>query len=119
MIEIKTPSTPLVTNTEYRAGVYPVHKELIGAVTQVLTYKSILQSEYSNILVENIRSGRNIDFDVINPNCVVIAGRFDTLEEVKQKHSFELYRKEFKNVIVITYDELFMRIRNLIDLLEK
>src|SRR5699024_680382 len=49
LIEIKTPSTPLVTNTEYRSGIYPVHKDLMGAVTQVLTYKGSLQSEYSNI----------------------------------------------------------------------
>ncbi|MCT1389829.1 DUF4263 domain-containing protein [Peribacillus frigoritolerans] len=119
LIEIKTPITPLVTNTEYRTGVHSAHKDLMGAVTQVLTYKGTLQSEYSNILVSNIKSGKNIDFDVINPCCVVIAGRFDTLKELPHKHSFELYRKELKNVIVITFDELFMRVKNLIDLLEK
>lgn len=119
LVEIKTPSTPLVTNTEYRSGVYPAHKELIGAVTQVLTYKGSLQSEYSNILIDNVRSGNSIDFDVINPSCVVIAGRFDSLEDVRQKHSFELYRKELRSVMVITFDELFMRVKSLIDLLEE
>ncbi|WP_138418220.1 Shedu immune nuclease family protein [Aquibacillus sediminis] len=119
LIEIKTPTTPLVTSTEYRTGVHSAHKDLMGAVAQVLTYKGTLQSEYSNILVNNIRNGKNTDYDVINPCCVVIAGRFDALEELSHKHSFELYRKELKNVIVITFDELFMKIRSLIDLLEK
>ncbi|WP_017795737.1 Shedu immune nuclease family protein [Oceanobacillus kimchii] len=119
LIEIKTPTTPLINNAQYRTGVYSAHKELIGAITQVLTYKGALQKEYSNILVNNINNGRNTEFDVINPICVVIAGRFDNLKEISHKHSFELYRKELKTVIVITFDELFKKVENLIDLLEK
>jgi len=119
LIEIKTPSTTLLNTTEYRAGVHSVHKDLAGAVSQVLTYKGSLQSEYTQILVNNIRSQKPIDFDVINPNCVVIAGRFDTFYKPALKHSFELYRKELKNVIVITFDELFMKVNHLIDLLSK
>lgn len=119
LIEIKTPTTNLLNTTEYRAGVYSVNKELAGAVSQVLTYKGSLQSEYTQILVNNIRSQKPIDFDVINPTCVVIGGRFDVLDSSDLKHSFELYRKELKSVIVITFDELFMKIRHLIDLLSK
>lgn len=119
LIEIKTPTTPLLNTTEYRAGVHSVHKDLAGAVSQVLTYKGSLQSEYTQILVNNIRSQKPIDFDVINPSCVVISGRFDTLDKPTLKHPFELYRKELKNVIVITFDELFMKIKHLIDLLSK
>lgn len=117
LIEIKTPTTSLLNTTEYRAGVHSVHKDLAGAVSQVLTYKGSLQSEYTQILVNNIRSGKNIDFDVISPTCVVIAGKFDTLHSPALIHSFELYRKELKNVIVITFDELFMKVKNLIQLL--
>lgn len=119
LIEIKTPSTALLNTTEYRAGVHSVHKDLTGAVSQVLSYKGSLQSEYAQILVSNIRNQKPVDFDVINPSCVVILGRFDTLDKPALKHSFELYRKELKNVIVITFDELFMKIKHLIDLLSK
>ncbi|MGJ9457417.1 Shedu immune nuclease family protein [Oceanobacillus sp. CF4.6] len=119
LIEIKTPSTTLLNTTEYRAGVHSVHKDLAGAVSQVLTYKGSLQSEYAQIIVNNIKSQKPFDFDVINPSCVVISGRFDTLDNPALKHSFELYRKELKNVIVITFDELFMKIEHLIDLLSK
>ncbi|MBT2663927.1 DUF4263 domain-containing protein [Bacillus sp. ISL-4] len=118
LIEIKTPSTPLITPTEYRTGVYSVHKDLMGAVTQVLTYKTSLQREYQNIDYNNYRQGIKTDFDIINPCCVVIAGRFDTLTDTALRHSFELYRKELKNVTVITYDELFERVKGLIKLLE-
>ncbi|MCP1160418.1 DUF4263 domain-containing protein [Bacillus infantis] len=47
-----------------------------------------------------------------------MAGRFDTLTDTAHKHSFELYRKELKNVNVITFDELFERVKGLIKLLE-
>ncbi|MGD6848819.1 Shedu anti-phage system protein SduA [Rossellomorea aquimaris] len=118
LIEIKTPSTALITPTEYRTGVYSVHKDLMGAVTQVLTYKTSLQREYQNIDYNNYRQGIKTDFDIINPSCVVIAGRFDTLTDTAHRHSFELYRKELKNVTVITFDELFERVKGLIKLLE-
>ncbi|MFF1990289.1 Shedu anti-phage system protein SduA [Bacillus mycoides] len=118
LIEIKTPSTPLITPNEYRTGVYSVHKEVTGAVTQVLTYKTSLQREYQNIDYNNYRQGIKTDFDIITPCCVVIAGRFDTLTDTAHRHSFELYRKELKNVTVITFDELFERVKGLIQLLE-
>lgn len=118
LIEIKTPSTPLITPNEYRTGVHSVHKELMGAVTQVLTYKTSIQREYQTIDYNNYRQGIKTDFDIINPNCVVIAGRFDTLTDTAHRHSFELYRKELKNVTVITFDELFERVKGLIQLLE-
>ncbi|PKH10545.1 Shedu immune nuclease family protein [Planomicrobium sp. MB-3u-38] len=118
LIEIKTPAAPLITPSEYRTGVYSVHKDLMGAVTQVLTYKTSLQREYQALDYNNYRQGVKTEFDIINPSCVVIAGRFDTLIETAHKHSFELYRKELKNVIVITFDELFGRVKGLIELLE-
>lgn len=118
LIEIKTPSTLLITPNEYRTGVYSVHKDLMGAVTQVLTYKTSLQREYQNIDYNNYRQGIKTDFDVITPSCVVIAGRFDTLTDTAHRHSFELYRRELKNVTVITFDELFERVKGLIKLLE-
>ncbi|WP_100373014.1 Shedu anti-phage system protein SduA [Bacillus sp. FJAT-45037] len=118
LIEIKTPSTPLITPKEYRTGVYSVHKDLTGAVTQVLTYKTSLQREYQTIDYNNYKQGIKTDFDIIHPCCVVIAGRFDTLTDTTHRHSFELYRKELKNVTVITFDELFEKVKSLIQLLE-
>lgn len=118
LIEIKTPSTSLISPTEYRTGVYSVHKDLMGAVTQVLTYKTSLQREYQNIDYNNYKQGIKTGFDIINPCCVVIAGRFDVLTDTAHRHSFELYRKELKNITIITFDELFERVNGLIKLLE-
>lgn len=68
----------------------------MGAVIQVLTYKTSLQREYQTIDYNNYRQGIKTDFDTNNPCCVVVAGRFDSLTDTAHRHSFELYRKELK-----------------------
>lgn len=119
LIEIKKPSSQLIYKGNYRTTVYPPHKELVGAVAQVLNYKTTLQREYPGIFINNHYNNIPTNFEVINPCCVVVIGRFDSLDEPAYQYSFELYRKELKNVIVITFDELFDRVKNLIDLLEE
>src|SRR5699024_8703589 len=99
LIEIKTPNTTLLSS-EYRTGVYSVDNELTGSVVQVLGYREQITKDYAQL-----RSGYERDFNVFNPQCVVIAGKLDGLGK-EQLQSFELYRKEMQNVTIITYDEL-------------
>ncbi|WP_077308382.1 Shedu immune nuclease family protein, partial [Terribacillus halophilus] len=110
LIEIKTPKNKILSS-EYRNGAYAIHSELSGAVVQVLAYKEQLQREYASLLLNS-----NDEFRVFNPSCVIIAGITpDTNDKMLQ--SFELYRKELKNVLIITFDELFRRIKMLLELL--
>lgn len=110
LIEIKTPNTKILSN-EYRQGAFSIHSDLTGAVVQVLTYKEQLQREYG-YLVQNTED----DFKVFNPVSVIIAGKITEMEG-KKLQSFELYRKEMKNVLIITFDELFKKVKLLLDLL--
>lgn len=110
LIEIKTPNTRLLS-TEYRTGVYSVHSDLTGSIVQVLGYKEQIIREYAQLRMDYDR-----DFKVFSPKCVVIAGKLDGLNE-KQLQSFEIYRKELKNVTIITYDELFNKVQMLLKLL--
>lgn len=110
LIEIKTPATELLSS-EYRAGAYSIHPHLTGSIVQALSYKEQLIREYSS-LGQNSGS----DFNVFSPHCVVIAGNISNLEDNKLQ-SFELYRKEMKNVVIITFDELFKKVQLLLDLL--
>lgn len=110
LIEIKTPLTKLLSS-EYRTGVFSVHTELTGAIVQTLGYKEQITREYAQL---GQNDGRR--FNVFSPQCVVIAGNLKELND-KQIQSFELYRKEMKNVSIITFDELFKRVELLLDLL--
>ncbi|WP_175987193.1 Shedu anti-phage system protein SduA domain-containing protein [Bacillus sp. Marseille-Q1617] len=110
LIEIKTPNTRLLSS-EYRTGIFSVHSDLTGSVVQVLGYKEQITRDYAQLRYDYDR-----DFKVFNPQCVVIAGKLGDLSK-NQLQSFELYRKEMKNVLVVTFDELFKKVQLLLDLL--
>lgn len=111
LVEIKTPNTKLI-GSKYREGIFNVSQELTGAIIQASIYKDSLLKEFNNL-------GKKIDFEVFNPLCLVIAGNFQNENmDNEQRRSFEIFRSGLKDVQIITYDELFEKIRILLNLLE-
>lgn len=112
LIEIKTPSTRLLGG-EYR-NVYNTSKELSGSIMQTLNYKHSLQENFASLT--NRLGGL---YDSINPQCAVIIGNASVeLDDSSKIKSFELFRHQFPGLLVITFDELFNKTRQLISLLE-
>jgi len=106
MVEIKTPTTPLL-GSAYR-GVYPISNEIAGAISQTLKYQSSL--------VENMQSLQRGDPAVIaaEPYCVVVAGNCDELNSPEKKTSFERFRERLTGVRILTFDEVYKRIEGLL-----
>lgn len=118
LVEIKTPATPLLTRDPYRgrenSEVYPPSEELAGAVAQVTHYKYRLGEDFLRLS----RGSKN-PFEVYAPRCMVIAGHAGrALSSEPRVRSFEAYRFGLRNVTVVTYDELFAKVRMLIEALE-
>lgn len=115
LIEIKTPTEKLLSINKYRNSSYNVSSEVTGAVNQILSYRKSLIKEYSTL----VKNGEN-SFEVFNPDCIIVIGNYhDEIEDNSiKKETFEIYRTEQKTVKIITYDELFAKIKMLIDLLE-
>jgi hypothetical protein len=111
IIEIKTPLTQLL-GREYRGGIYPASNELSGAISQVLNYKLSLTTERLAL-----SRGYESALDVFNPHCLVVAGHTRKLQDEDKIRSFELLRASLKDVIVVTYDELFEKLGSLVDML--
>ncbi|ACK86229.1 Shedu immune nuclease family protein [Methylorubrum extorquens] len=111
LIEIKTADTPLLEKLEYRGGVHAPHRELSGAVNQVLDQRYLLQ-KHLPALKEN--SG---DYDVegFSVQGLVIAGRAPEIRD--QKKSFEIFRHSLKSIVIITFDELLKKLEMLSDFL--
>lgn len=110
IVEIKRPKTKLFSR-EYRGGVYPPSWDLIGAVTQVLDQRlklvtGIMAARYNN---------RDLELEVSAVECVVVAGITPT--EKDQISSLELVRNQFKDVRIITFDEMLDRLQLLRELL--
>lgn len=117
LIEIKTPQEKLISNSEYRSGLYTVSDGIVGAVTQVLKYRTSLQQTYRTTVQDSDLKDDEY-FEAINPNCVVIAGKHSSLKTKDERQSFGFYRDELKTVTLLTFDELFARVQSFIDIIE-
>lgn len=105
-IEIKTPKTEIVSSKVYRDSVYSLSSDLTGGIAQVLNYRSTSVKDKNSIDEDNKTR-------VYNSKCILLIGEINSLEEV-QKKSFELFRNSFHDVEIITFDELFAKVGNIL-----
>lgn len=113
LIEIKTPTTKLL-GSRYRDNIYNISPDVSGAIIQVSNYKHSLSQDFYSLKNDKLQ-----DIETFNPQSLVIVGTINReLKDSDQKKSFELFRNELKNVQVISFDELFSKVKVLIDLLE-
>jgi len=111
LIEIKTPSTKLL-GSKYRQT-FNISGELSGSTMQILNYKHSLQETY-----RVLRGDQKDLFDSFDPQCAVIIGTTEQLDDQGKIKAFELYRHQFPGLTIIPFDELFDRTRKLVELLE-
>ena len=113
LIEIKTPATKLLSG-RYRGNIFAVSSELSGSVTQILTYKDELQKNYRDLAAQSKQT-----FQVFNPKCFVVIGclKAEGFSNVQQK-SFEIFRSDLRSVEILTFDELFGKVEQLVQLFQ-
>lgn len=116
LIEIKTPKTKLL-GKKYRDNVYSMSDELCGSLVQVLNYKDEITKKY-----HTIRGDEDVDskpFSVFNPKCLVLIGSMELeFTNSTQLKSLELFRNNSSNVEIITYDELFQKAQDVLDMVK-
>lgn len=123
LVELKKSSTPLFGTSKNRSGCWTLSNELNEAVSQLLEYKA------KSILAKNEsydRNGKYFDQKNLDPECILIIGSYTELEksssdlEKKIKtETFELFRRNSKNIIILTYDELLKRAEKIIECFSK
>lgn len=107
LFEIKTPSTKLLNKNEYRDGVFTPSADLSGSINQALDQRYKLQKEITS-LKEN---SRTYDLETYSVHCVLIVGQ--TPDDVDKQKSFELFRRNSKDVEIVTFDELLGKLKQL------
>ena len=108
LVEIKKPTTSLLQREEYRNGAWGISHELAGAVSQVQVNCS--QWEMNGSRTENNREILN-GIDTISPKGIIVIGKTNELDNWNKRNSFERFRREIHNPEIITYDELFERVK--------
>lgn len=114
LVEIKTPTTRILSG-KYRDGIYSVSNDLSGSIGQILCYRDSLEKEYYGLLAKSAIEGT-----VFNPKCLLVIGNLIHEDFNKaETQSFELFRNDLKSVDIITYDELFEKVRLMSELIQK
>ena len=107
IFEIKTPQTQLLNKKTFRDGVYTPSSYFSGSINQTLDQKYQFQKQIAQIK-EN--SGLyNLESYAVN--CCLVIGK--TPEGDEQKKSFELFRRNSKDVEIVTFDELIEKLKQL------
>ena len=110
LIEIKTPTTPLLAS-EYR-GNRPPSRDLAGSVVQILNYRDELSRNLAALT-----AGTQYELRAFRPRCAIIVGNASAeLSNDMTVRSFELFRRSLADVEIITYDELFRKVEILAEL---
>lgn len=118
-VELKKPDTPLFGNNKNRSGSWCLSEELIWAVSQILEQKVSGQQKIETNKELLNGHGEIITQHACDPKIILIIGCWDQVERssdpygikaIKRK-TFELFRRDSRNIEIVTYDELYERAR--------
>jgi len=112
-IELKKPTTPLFGNKSNRSNSWKLSNDLIESVSQILEHKAsglvrLDKSQYVN--------GEPLNQKSYDSKVILIIGDWKELDKAKttlekdvKKKTFELFRRDSRNVEILTFDELYER----------
>lgn len=107
IFEIKTPQTQILNRTPFRDGVFTPSADLSGSINQALDQKYQFQKQIAQIK----DNSRLYDIESYAVHCCLVIGR--TPDGDDRKKSFELFRRNSKDVEIVTFDELLEKLRQL------
>jgi len=114
LVEIKKPDTDLLKHDQYRNGVYAASPELAGAISQVQVNCRKWEIEGCT-LEQNQEMLKDENAFTIRPKGILVIGSTAQLNDLYQRNSFELFRRNTANPEIITFDELFQRARYIVE----
>ncbi|WP_029462311.1 Shedu immune nuclease family protein [Serpentinimonas barnesii] len=107
IFEIKTPQTSILNKTPFRDGVYTPSADLSGSINQALDQRYQFQKQIAQIK-DNTRL---YDIESYAVHCYLVIGK--TPDGDNRKKSFELFRRNSKDVEIVTFDELLEKLKQL------
>lgn len=111
IFEIKKPQTPVLNKRPFREGVFTPSADLSGSINQALDQKYQFQRQVAQIK----ENSRLYDIESYAVHCCLVVGT--TPESEDRKKSFEMFRRNSKDVEIVTFDELLEKLKQLADFL--
>jgi hypothetical protein len=118
LVEMKRPDTPLFGTLQKRSRTWKLSGDLLDAVSQILAQKAEWQVKSTEKQFD--AAGNVIEQRTHDPKCLLIIGskeQFDgTPRELDMKYrTFELFRRDSRNIEILTYTELYERAHFLVN----
>lgn len=119
-VEIKKPSTPIFANSQNRSGSWTLSTHLMNAVSQILEQKAsgLIKLEKGSLFDS---AGYLITHKACDSKVILIIGNWNELDsctdqekEIK-KRTFELFRRDSRNIEILTFDELYERAKFIVE----
>ncbi|WP_456866782.1 Shedu immune nuclease family protein [Galbibacter sp. BG1] len=115
-VEIKKPNTDIFDNKLNRSGSWKLSKELTYAVSQILEQKTRGELKIRSTKNLPLSNDTYLKQESYDSKCILIFGNLeDEIAKCSEpqkdvmKRTFELYRRNSKNIEILTYDELYER----------
>jgi hypothetical protein len=115
LVEVKQPGTPLFGGTRARSGAWRLSSDLMESVSQVLQQKADWQIKAETNAAGNYdREGAMIRQRTTDPKCILVIGSDGAFsgsdaERDAKFRTFELFRRNSRNIDILTYSELYER----------
>ena len=120
-VEIKTPNTNLFDNKINRSGSWKLHNDLFDAYSQILEQKASGQVLYNENKKNWQKDGKEVVQKSYDSKVILIIGHWQEIKDCEGKEknikekTFELFRRDSRNVEIITFDELYERADHIVN----
>lgn len=121
LVELKKHDTPLFGKDKNRSNSWTLSDDLISGLSQILEQKASWQiSAETNPSGNFDDQGNPIKQKTIDPKSILVIGsgkQFDGEDKEKQikAKTFELFRRDSRNIEILTYDELYERAKFIVE----
>lgn len=120
-VELKKPSTSIFGKEQNRSNSWRLSNDLIDAVSQILEQKASGQIKIETQDLYD-KDGEKITQSSYDSKVILIIGNWNELEQcvsekermIKSK-TFEIFRRDSRNIEMITYDELYERAKFIVE----
>lgn len=116
ILEIKKPNTDLLKFDNSR-GNYYWDTEVSKAIIQTENYLANV-AKHADTVRTYLKDHYEIELHVVRPRGIILVGNAQSLTNPKEKDDFRLLSQSLKNITIVTYDELLIRLQNYINVLE-
>ena len=114
-VEIKRPNTPLFKSQKLRANCWRLSNDLYEAHGQILEQKISGQTKFETNQAGYCTQGNRIKQGAYDSKAILIIGSWHEIEKDDQYtqdlkiRTLELFRRDLRNIEIITFDELYAR----------